>query len=273
MSSYHLAPDLIGYYLDALKKFNVTYVLGYSSSLHALALGALRLGRRDIRLRVAIANAEPLFPFQREAIAEAFACPIRETYGMAEIVAAAGECDHGTLHMWPEVGVVEVLDKDHSVRNGVVADLVCTGLLNADMPLVRYRVGDRGALRLGSPCACGRRLPALASVEGRVDDMLFTRDGRPVGRLDPVFKAALPLVEAQIVQERLDRVRVRYVPAPTFTPDAERSLVSRLRDRMGDVEVVLEEVESVPRTPQGKFRAVVCALPQEQRQALVTSAS
>ena len=26
-------------------------------------------------------------------------------------------------------------------------DLVCTGLLNKDMPLIRYRVGDRGALR------------------------------------------------------------------------------------------------------------------------------
>ena len=41
---------------------------------------------------------------------------MRDTYGMAEMVAAASECDHGRLHLWPEAGVVEVLDDD-----GVVA--------------------------------------------------------------------------------------------------------------------------------------------------------
>src|SRR5439155_9001358 len=84
LSSYHLAPDLIAAYLDALVRFRVTYVLGYSSALHALARGALALGRRDVALKVVVTNAEPLFDFERRAIAEAFGCPVRETYGMAE---------------------------------------------------------------------------------------------------------------------------------------------------------------------------------------------
>ncbi|NOU11846.1 MAG: hypothetical protein HOO98_17775 [Nitrospira sp.] len=41
MSSYHLAPDLIGSYLDALSRYRVTYLYGYSSSLYALAQTAL----------------------------------------------------------------------------------------------------------------------------------------------------------------------------------------------------------------------------------------
>jgi phenylacetate-CoA ligase len=216
-------------------------------------------------MAVAITNAEPVFDYQRAAIAEAFQCPVRETYGMAEIVAAASECEAGRPHLWPEVGLIEVLEQDRPVPRGATGDLVCTGLLNADMLLIRYRLGDRGAFPAEeTPCLCGRPLPVLAQVEGRVDDVLYTADGRRIGRLDPVFKAHLPVREAQIIQEALDLVRVRYVPAPDFTDEAGRSIIERLQARMGPVTVVLEEVDEVPRTANGKFRAVICKLPQDQ---------
>ena len=155
MSAYHLAPDLMPAYLDALVKYRVTYLFGYSSGLHALAEAALRLKRTDVRLTVAITNAEPLLQHQREAIEAAFHCPVRETYGLAEIVAGASECERGMLHLWPEVGVVEAVNGAEAVRHGSLGDLVSTGLLNADMPLIRYRTGD--AVRLsGASCDCGR---------------------------------------------------------------------------------------------------------------------
>jgi phenylacetate-CoA ligase len=137
--------------------------------------------------------------------------------------------------------------------------------------LVRYRVGDR--LRLADPaerCPCGRSLPMVLSVEGRRDDMLYTSNGRVVGRVDPVLKM-LPLLESQIIQDSLDRVRVRYVPAPGFSAAAAAILTRRLRERMGDVDVVLEAVESIPRGAGGKFRLIVCNLPHAQRLALETN--
>jgi len=273
MSSYHLAPALLPYYLDALAHYRVAYLEGYTSSLYALAQEALRLGRRDLQVVVAIPNAEPVEDYQRQAIAAAFGCPVRETYGMAESVAAASECQGGRLHLWPEVGCVEVVADGRNVPAGALGELVCTGLLNADMPLIRYRIGDRGALTASPPptaCSCGRTLPSLAAVEGRVDDVLFTPDGRRIGRLDPVFKADLPVREAQIVQDTLRRVRIRYVPTENFTPDAARTLVERLQARMGNVAVVLEPVAEVPRTATGKFRAVVCNLPPEERATIDT---
>ena len=266
MSSYHLAPDLIPLYLDAIAEHRVAYIFGYTSSLHSLALEANRLGRRDIRLRVAITNAEPLYPHQRSTISEAFGCPVRETYGMSELVAGGSECDAGRLHLWPEMGVVEVIDDERPVRPGETGDLVCTGLLTPDMPLIRYRVGDRGALAdPDGRCPCGRTLPLLAAVEGRIDDLLYTVDGRRIGRLDTVFKVDMPVREAQIVQEALDHVRVRYVPTGDYTPSTGAELVARLRERMGHVQVTLEAVDEVPRTSAGKFRAVVCAIPPGQR--------
>ncbi len=269
MSSYHLAPDLIPHYLDALRKYRVRYVLGYPSSLYALAREALRRKQDGWRLSVVVTNAEPVYKHQRETIEAAFGCPVRETYGMAETVAAASECDAHRLHLWPEAGVFEILAADgRAASRGSVGEVVSTGLLNEDMPLVRYRVGDRAMLpdeTTPSACGCGRRLPVLASIEGRVQDALYTADGRRVGCVDAVYATHLQLREAQIIQETLGRVRVRYVPAPEWTPEAGAALVEGVRARMGDIEVVLEEVREVPRAANGKFRLVVCDLSAAER--------
>jgi phenylacetate-CoA ligase len=272
MSSYHLSPKFISHYLDAITRYRVQHIWGYSSSLYALAHELIRANGPKLSMKVAITNAEPLFSYQRETIKEAFNCPVRETYGNAETVGAASECEHGQLHLWPEVGWAEVFEHNERVADGVSGDFVCTGLINADMPLIRYRIGDRVALNIGNlSCACGRSLSTLASLEGRIDDMLYTADGRTIGRLDPVFKANLPIRGAQIVQEKLDRVRVRYVPSPEFTQEAGQSIISRLQDRMGRVDIVLEAVEELSREPGGKFRAVICKLPQHQRRFLANS--
>jgi phenylacetate-CoA ligase len=261
LSSYHLAPGLIEPYLDAIAKYGVAYLWGYTSSLYALAIQALRL-RKTLQLKVVITNAEPLYSYQRQAIAEAFGCPVRETYGMAEIVTAASECAAGRLHIWPEVGVVDVA----TVGGERSGPMVCTGLLNRDMPLIRYVVGDHAVLpRVESPCPCGRTLPTISALEGRDDDVLYTRDGRRIGRLDPAFKTSLPVTEAQIIQETLEHIRVRYVPAPGFSPDSARALRAQLRTHLGPVEVTLEAVDEVPRTAGGKFRAVVSRLSGEER--------
>lgn len=268
MSSYHLAPDLIPHYLDALVHYRIKYLWGYTSSLYALALEVLRLKRQDLPMTVIITNAEPVFDYQRQAIAQAFQGPVRENYGMAEIVGSASECQNGRLHMWPEVGILEVLDHGRPIAPGDMGDLVWTGLINSDMPLIRYRVGDRGAgLARQEQCACGRRLPSLAKVEGRVDDILYTMDGRRIGRLDPVFKGQLPIQEAQLIQEALHRIRVRYVPAPGFATKDQQSIIGQLQARLGPIQVILEAVPEVPREPNGKFRAVICRLsPEEQEQ-------
>jgi phenylacetate-CoA ligase len=76
----------------------------------------------------------------------------------------------------------------------------------------------------------------------------------------------MPLREAQIIQDALDRVRVRYVPAPGFTAEHGWLLIERLQARMGPIEVILEEVDDIPRTRNGKFRGVVCNLGRRERE-------
>lgn len=279
MSCYHIAPDLTPHYADALRRYKVKYILGYTSSLYALAHEIVRTGRRDVRMEVVITNAEQVYAYQREVIAEAFQCPVRETYGMSEMIVGASECEAEQLHLWTEAGVVEVFERGQPAPRGISGELICTGLVNADMPLIRYRAGDRVALSeaddengTGDSCACGRTLPALKSVEGRMDDLLYTADGRCVTATETLYEARLPVREAQIIQERLDRVRVRFVPTSDYTPAAGDSIIEGMRARMGAIEVVLEEVDEIPRGANGKFRAVVCELPAEVRERALNGA-
>ena len=269
MSSYHLAPDLVSHYLEALSHYRIKYLYGYTSALYELAQGVLSQGQSKLKVAVVLTNAEPVFGYQREVIEEAFQCPVRETYGMAEVVAAASECENGRMHLWPEVAEVEVVENNRTVNEDASGDLLCTGLLNSDMPLIRYRVGDRVSLaKANEACSCGRTLPILSAIEGRIDDVLYTSDGRRVGRLDPVFKINLPIREAQIIQETLHRVRVCYVPHGEFTGAAARSITRQLQARLGKVQVDFEPVNEVPRTANGKFRAVVCNLTPELKESL-----
>lgn len=259
LSVFHLSPKHIPAYLEAIREHQVTHILGFPSALYRLAQEMLEQDLAPPPLKVVITNAEALFDYQREAIASAFQCPVRDTYGMSELAAAAGECEAGSLHIWPEVGHIEILADaaDESLPAGQTGRLVATGLLNADMPLIRYETGDRAA-RLNGSCACGRPLPLLQGIDGRVEEVVITRDGRHFGRLNWVPMADPQVHESQLIQEDWDTIRVLYVPADTYTPQYGESIVRRLHDRLGDdMNVILEAVDEIPRTANGKFRGVI----------------
>ena len=260
LSSSHLSAKTCAAYLQALRDHRVSYLWGYASALYSLALFVDEMKLPPPRLSVAISNAEPLYQHQRQLITRVLKCPVRDTYGLCEMVSAASECEAGRLHLWPEAGLTEVLrdDSDEPVLPGQTGRLVCTGLLNPDMPLIRYDVGDRVSIAPpGEKCPCGRTLPILLSVEGRSDDVIVTSEGRQIGRMDPVFKGDIPMREGQIVQESLKLIRVLVVPAPDFTAQHEQVLIDAVRERVGNIEVRIERVSAIPRSANGKFRAVL----------------
>ena len=259
LSSYHLNHRFAQAYLQALSVYQPAYFLGYTSALYTLAQFILETGCSTIRPKVVITNAEPVYDHQREVITEAFGCPIVETYGMTEMGTAGVRCKYGYYHLWPDLGYVELLsDAGKPVQSGEIGHVVCTTLLNRDQPLIRYRTGD---LAIGMPetfvCPCGNTMPVLAQLEGRCDDVIVTRDGRTVGRLDPVFKMGLNIREAQIVQKSVEHVVIRFVPDVGYSDTDGQHLRQSLQARIGACHIALEPVEHIERTRSGKFQAVV----------------
>ncbi len=262
LSSYHLSARTVADYLDALRAYRVQYLYAYPSAMALIAQLATEARLDAPHLVVAIGNAEPLLDGQRAAISAVFGCAVRSSYGLSEQVCGASECAAGQLHLWPEAGLLEVVDMEGAQRlqDGQTGRMVSTGLLNPAMPLIRYDTGDIGCLcgnQSGTICACGRSLPLLGEIEGRTDDSIVTPDGRRIGRLDPVFKADFPIREAQIVQSLPDTVEVYYAPAEGYTAKHQVALEARLHERLGEMHIIFHQVDAIQRGPNGKFRAVI----------------
>lgn len=263
LSTHHISPENAKFYARAITEFRPSYLVVYPSSAHFLAQIILQQELPVPSLKAVFSNAELLLPQQRKTIAAAFNCPVINTYGMGEVVIGAGECQAGNMHLWPEAGLLEVLTdvSDDMASAGEVGRFIATGLLNADMPLIRYEIGDRGSLALEDDhCSCGRSLPVIETIEGRLNDMLVTADGRRIFWLNPVFYG-MPLLEAQIIQTDFVKVMIKYVPAPEFN-EADRQVIERrLIDRMGLVHIEFQRLDFIPREKNGKFRGVVCQIP------------
>lgn len=263
LSSYHLRPETVQSYANALYNHKIEYVYGYSSSLYTLARLCLETGVSLPQVKIAITNAEPLFDYQRSAIGAAFGCKVVQTYGGSEFAFGGCECGQGKMHLWPDAGYIEVMRFDSAVNcsAGETGRFVVTGLINDAMPLIRYEVGDAGSLKAeAESCSCGRNTPLIEGIEGRNDDMILTRDGNRVGRLDPVFKAGLRIKEAQIIQLSQDDLEVRVIPAGGYSKEDEINIRQRLVDRVGEMRIQFILVDAIPRAANGKFKAVISLL-------------
>lgn len=262
MSSYHLSPKYLGYYVDELRKFKTDYIAGYPSSIYAIAQYIVENDLEPIAFKACFTTAETLFDYHREAIKEAFRCRTHNQYGCGEMVIFAAECPAGSMHLSPEFGIVEVVDdEDKPVPDGQAGQLICTSLINRVQPFIRYRLGDFGALKAGR-CSCGSPLPLLGSIEGRTDEVLVTRDGRRFSRLGLVFKDIKGIVESQIIQNDYDKFIIRIVPGKDYIEAAGRNVATNLAQRVGKADIRVEIVDQIERTSAGKFKAVICNLPK-----------
>jgi phenylacetate-CoA ligase len=257
-SSYHLSKASVSAYAAELRRRNPRAIYGYPSSLASLAVLAEQEGVGLSRPAFVMTTAETLLAHQRRAIERGFACRVADQYGSTEMTHFVSQCEEGEYHVHPEHGIVEVLDAaGHPLSQGETGELVVTGLVNRTMPLIRYRTGDVGALA-SSGCRCGRAFPVLANLEGRMDDVIVTPDGRRVGRLDPVLKGEFDVREAQFEQADDRTLVVRIVPGPSLGPAQLARLKHEIQQRTGtEMEVRLDLVGSIPKGPNGKFRAVI----------------
>jgi phenylacetate-CoA ligase len=117
----------------------------------------------------------------REKIAHVFGCPVYNLYGSREVSDIAWELP-GSTGLWvsPWSNFLEIVDEaGQPVPAGTEGNIIVTCLTNYAMPLLRYRIGDRGALmavgeRASRPMTAG--LQVLKHVSGRSVDVFRTRD-------------------------------------------------------------------------------------------------
>ncbi|MEM7353671.1 MAG: hypothetical protein AAF657_22930 [Acidobacteriota bacterium] len=251
--------------VETLQRRRIPHLNGFSSSLFVLAQAMLRDGQRVPSIAGVTATGDTLFPPYREAIEAAFGVRALDYYGAGgEGVHLASQCPQSgsRYHLLPENAVLELLDEDGPVAPGETGRIVVTQFHNDAMPLVRYAVGD---LAVPAPphatCPCGRTLPMLDRLEGRVPDLIVVSDGT---YLVPhffvvLFKGLQSVYRYQIRQRKIDQMQVLLVGHEGCRrADVEevvrREVTSATRGR---IEPTIEWVDEIPLAGAGKRRLVI----------------
>lgn len=266
VSAYHLSDANLPAIADRIAAFAPAVIVAYVSAVHRIARFLLDTGRAgQIRPRAVLVSSETLFDGQRADIEAAFDCKVHNGYSLGEPVCFASECAAGRMHTSPEYGAIELVPGDAGAEatcDGGL-EIVATGLINDAMPLLRYRTGDRATPGDGAPCPCGRTLPTIGAITGRVDEVVVTPEGTSVGpaALSLAFQGVPHLRESQIVQDRPDAITLRIATGPGYGPADEQFLLGELRKRLGlGLRIDIERVDAVPRTVSGKQRLIVSSL-------------
>ena len=271
-SVYHLSPEFLPAYLAFLREFRPAIVMGYPSALNAVAQYALEHGDLPAPAQGVFTTSETVTAPVRSALERTWRCRVFDHYGAVEACVFASQCEHGRYHVSPEIGVIEIVDDNgRPCPAGVMGEVVCTGLQNTLQPLIRYRIGDVARWSADQSCACSREMPIIEAFEGRFEDICRTPDGRQMLRFDTVFKGVSNIKEAQVVQEQLDRFVIRVVSTAGFGEDDRATLVTNMRDHVGNCRIDVEKVPEIPRSRSGKFRAVVCNLTRAENTAVHSS--
>jgi len=264
LSIFHVSQETADDYLDFLSR-HVGHVLeGFPSVLAILADLALERGVRT-PMRAVFTSGEPLYPAARATIEETFQAHVFDTYGMTEYCGLIQECERGSMHLAPEYGFLEILDRDGNPASpGEEGDFVWTGFLNDAMPLIRYRIGDRGRWDDSRACPCGRAFPLVVPTITRESDILRCPDGRLFSprALNQLLKQSDSLRFCQFVHDRPDRVCVRAVvrsdEPSSRAADEIMDVRARLQNLLGDsMQVTAQLVRAPIARSGGKIPLVV----------------
>ncbi len=277
LNAFDMTRRTMDEYVAFIQRLRPNCLYGYASSLALLARHALSRGQKagclgSNRLRAIFVTGEVLLEHDRNAIAEAFGAPVVVEYGCRDGGLIAFGCEAGSLHVMQENLIVELLDPQGlPVRPGEIGEIVVTNLEAVGMPLIRYRTGDEGRqpAEENTRCTCGRSLQRLAEVRGRTTDHITCRVDGQVRRMHAlsliyVLREAEGLTQFRIVQPSLTRIEVDVVADKQFTPQVERDVARKLRERLGGgVAVDIRREERIPPTASGKHACVVSNVPAD----------
>ncbi len=184
LNAFRMEESTIRSYVERINQSQINFMMAYVDAAYEVARYALQHDLQIRPLKAMMACAGTVTEDIRKTIEAAFGCRIHNKYGSRDCAELACECDRGGLHEYSNNIVVEIVDENNRVVPvGETGRILVTLLANDCFPIVRYEIGDVGALKHGL-CTCGRPTRLLDRIEGRSVEFLLTSTG---GYVSPVY--------------------------------------------------------------------------------------
>jgi len=263
---FEMSAERLEHMVRQIERSKAVLIDGYAEAFDFLAhyLRNRPAGLR-VRPKAVMTSAQTLPDASRRLIEEAFGCRVFDKYGAREFSGIAYECEaHVGHHVVGEGFVVEILRGGEPVAPGEVGEVVITDLNNYCLPFIRYRIGDLAvAMDPNARCSCGRGLPLIGAIEGRVQSIILGEGRRYVpgtffAHLLKQYYYAIRLY--QVEQERAGHITFRVVKGGRYSDEALREILAVFRQYLGDIAIDVEFVDGVELVHTGKRMASVSRL-------------
>lgn len=259
LDAFNMNENKMEEFADELEKFKPHVILAYTNAIYLFARFLQDNGRR-IYPKGIICSAETLTQEKREVIESVFRCKVYNRYGSREIGLLASECEkHEGMHINAENVYIEIIKGDKPAQDGEMGEVIVTDLYNYAMPFIRYKIGDV-AIATSEICNCGRGLPLIQGVEGRVSDFIVTRDGKIIHGeyFTHLFYGEEGVQQFQLIQESVNNIIINLVPTQKYSEQRIENIKKQIHDYLGcDVQIETRKVQEIPKTFSGKYRFTI----------------
>lgn len=256
----NMTPELMRQFIRSYNRLRPKLLQGYVGSIVELSRFVLR-EKLDVHSPVFVwTTSSPLSIVERHLIEEAFHAPVCDQYGSCEIGWYAQQCaECGGLHVNVEHVNIEYVDiSNKPVVAGDYGRALVTNLEDEVFPLIRYENGDRGRW-LSYACSCGRSLPMIDSVKGRITEHFVLPSGKIINEifLTTIFDSNPDVVNGfRVIQHKDKSITLEYVPCG-FDIDHIRKVLSGFEAAVAnEVPIHYVEVQTIQHD-RGKQRYVI----------------
>ena len=261
ISSRFVDRSNIGEWAAIIREHNIKLWRGHANAIDHLCRLFAEAEINDVKPKCLITVGETLQPYQRKFIESWTGRPVCDSFGLTEHCLLICQCPQGGYHIASEYGIVEIVRPDGSpAAQGEEGLIIATGLHNKAFPLLRYNTKDL-AIVTDRRCACGRTLPLVEDLSGRLEECILDEGGNLVSSLHRAFRYTDGIRRAQLVQEISGSLDVYIVPASDFKKETEAVFVDGLKHELGEsMKIFTHYVKEVPYPSRGKYRFIVSKL-------------
>jgi len=261
LNSFRMTEKAMYEYVQKINNIKPCLILAYASSIGEFVRFIQENNLSIYSPKAVMTSASVLYPEIRAKTEKVFRTTVFDRYGSREVGDVACSCEKNLgLHLIPDVHYVEIVDdKGRKVKPGESGEIVVTLLTNYTMPLIRYKISDRGNFSYKN-CKCGRGLPLLEKVIGRTKGIFKNKFGTFIdsGLFNQLFFFRENIKQYQVVQETIDYISINLVLIDkTKLEDLDEystEINKVIRKVMGNnTKIKYNIVDEIKPSPSGKY--------------------
>jgi phenylacetate-CoA ligase len=252
LNSFNMSQENMFKFVDIINKEQPKLIVAYAQAMYELAKFIEENNLKIKNIGAIITSAGTLYPFMREVIEKNFNTKVYNRYGSREVGNIACEEPNIEGLVITDDVFIEILDKNGNLcQDGEEGEIIVTSLVNYAMPLIRYKIGDRGILNTKK-----YDFPILEKISGRNVNMFKKQDGTLIdgGYFTAMMFFREWIKKFQIIQKDYNYIIVKIVKNSIEDKNDIISIEKGILKIMGDnCKVDFKFVDNIEPLKSGKY--------------------